>query len=133
MVRMADGTRATLIVGAIVAALFVGGMYAVWQFLSQEESPNKYELKLPTVSMGEIATLAAGESMADVFDAIGRGEHVNTKFIHLLVKDPYTQKCYLYRVEGGEPNDQGHFPLYELCFHDGRYAPKDGGRFRDDL
>jgi hypothetical protein len=129
---MADGTRATLIVGAVVAALFVGGMYAVWQFLSQEEPPNKQEQKLPAVSAGDIASLTAGDSMAEVFAAIGRGEHDNTQFIHLGVKKPFTRKCYLYRIEGGEPNDEGHFPLYELCFHDGRYAPNDDGRFRDD-
>ena len=130
---MADGTRATLIVYGVVAALFIGTMWGLWQFLSTESPPDQQERKLPTVSIAETESLAPGETRADVFDAIGRGQHDNTKYISLGVKHPYTQECYLYRIEGGQPDDQGHFPLFELCFHDGMYAPTDGGRFRDDF
>ena len=130
---MADGNRATLIVCGIITVLFVGIMWGVWQFLSTEEPPNKSEQKLPSVSMAQIESLTAGETKFDVFAAIGRGEQDNARFVHVGVKDPYTEECYLYRIEGGQPNDEGHFPLYELCFRDDRYAPGDGGRFRDGL
>jgi hypothetical protein len=34
------------------------------------------------------------------------------------------ETCWLYRVQGSEANQRGHFPLWSLCFEDNTLARK---------
>jgi hypothetical protein len=88
------------------------------------DPPNKAELRLPVASTSAVQALDKGSSKQEVIDSIGKSKVDSSR----ALTDGTIETCWLYRVQGSEANQRGHFPLWSLCFEDNTLARK--GRFR---
>jgi hypothetical protein len=118
----ATGRRTTVIVWLVTLAALAAILYFVWTWIDRnigsEEGPAS---KPPPISENEILQFPIGTPKEEILLAVGKGQTDTTQRGHDL--------CWIYSIEGGQPNSYGAIPVVELCFDRGQLSEKSRGRY----